>query len=68
MTYRTNSLPSKLLEFFAARPDEELTYADIVTKWGGSAANAQWAVGRLVETGELESVHVIRVPARGRAT
>lgn len=58
----------RLEEFFGANPQEELTYADIVVKFGGTYRSAHSAVARLQARGELESVHVIRLRANGIAT
>lgn len=62
-----NRLPAKILAFFEANPDEELTYADIAAKFGVSQASARWTVQVLLndKANPLESVHVIRTKRKG---
>lgn len=54
------SLPSRIIEFFAANPGEELTYEDICTKFDARPNSAMTAVSRLKADGILKSMHVIR--------
>lgn len=61
-------LPGKLMAYFEANPEEELTYADLVAKFGVSIRAARACVDRMTPTGELESVHVIRLSTKGRAS
>lgn len=60
-----NGLYHRLRAFFLANPDEELSYDDIVVKFEATRHTAQMAVSRLNQTGLLESVHVIRLRAKG---
>lgn len=58
----------RLQAFYAANPDEELTFGAIMTKFGCSLWTARHAVYALVEIGDLESVHVIRRREKGMAS
>lgn len=62
------AFPDKLLEFFVNNPDEELTYDDIAAKFDVNRHQAMNAVNRLHQAGKLESVHVVRLPQKGRAS
>jgi hypothetical protein len=53
--------------FFRDNPDEELTMADLMVKFSASESAIYSAVTRLAKRRELESVHVIRRPEKGRA-
>lgn len=71
-TRRTNpdKLPSRILSFFADNPDEELTYADIAAKFEVSQELARRTVRDLMDgraKSLLESVHIVRLKAKGRA-
>lgn len=57
--------PARLRLFFETNPDEELTYADIQDKFSCSYQSAVKSVKKL---GELESVFVIRLKAKGVAS
>lgn len=47
-------------DFFAANPNEELSYADIAAKFGVTKKSAEWMVVRLVQKGIVQRIHVIR--------
>lgn len=66
-TYRSHGLPKRLVQFFADNPDEELTIEIAALKFDAKPVAVASAVFRLVESGVLESVRVIRLPAKGRA-
>ena len=71
-TRRTNpdSLAARILAYFAANPDEELTYADIAAKFEVSQELARRTVRDLMDgraKAVLESVHIVRLKAKGRA-
>jgi hypothetical protein len=53
-------LGSKLRDFFAQNPDEELSYGDVMAKFGCSHGNLRTTVSRLVANGEIEVLHVVR--------
>lgn len=53
--------------FFAANPGEELTYADLMAKFDCNEKNAQRVVQELKKEGFIESIHILRTPAKGRA-
>ena len=59
-----SGVEAKLRAFFAANPDEELTYSDMLTKFECSRRRLEDAIRELKQDGEFESIHVIRV-ARG---
>ncbi len=61
------SVTAWLTQFYTDNPDEELTFADIATKYGCSLWTARTAVYNLQREGVLESVHVIRTRVRGMA-
>lgn len=64
---KRKSVVDRLRQFFAANPDEELTYSGIAEKFGCSLWRARHVVRELKESGHLESVHVIRPRAKGIA-
>jgi len=66
--YYTKGLPKRLIDYFADNPDEELTLDMVIIKFDARPDGAQKAILRLVEAGVLESVRVIRLPAKGRAS
>jgi Fic family protein len=68
MIYKPGALPGKLVQFFEDNPDEELTLQIAVIKFNASPVAVQTAISRLVEAGVLESIKVIRLPAKGRAS
>lgn len=61
-----NSLAGRLMRFYAENPHEELTFADIATKFGCTQRNALTTVQRLKAKGLVESVHVVRAPLKER--
>lgn len=64
--YRSLGLPKRLVKFFTENPDEELTIEMGAIKFDARPAAFAKAVHRLVESGVLESVKVVRLPAKGR--
>ena len=52
-------------QFFTENPDEELTLADMRVKFDISAVNAKEAVRRAKARIGLESMHVVRLRAKG---
>jgi len=54
------TLTSRLRQFFAANPDEELTYDDVMVKFNVSRRCAYVAAARMEDRGELTRVHVLR--------
>lgn len=67
-TLHTGSVAYRLREFFAENPDEELDYDGVKAKFSCSDSAARSAVQALTKRGVLESAHVIRLPAKGRAS
>lgn len=67
MRYNATGLPARLLAFFMANPDEELSFADICAKFDVGISNARYAVDALGRDGHVESVHVVRLNGKGRA-
>lgn len=63
MKTRHPSVYTRLLAYFAANPDEELTRADIAAKFNAGAKNVDAALTRARATGLIEAVHAYRVPA-----
>jgi len=62
-----NSVAQRVARFFRDNPDEELTYADLAVKFPEVALGTlRDIVKKLSARGEVESVHVIRNPAKGR--
>jgi hypothetical protein len=59
-------LAKRIHRFFVANPDEELTYTDVQVKFDCTRTAAHAAIKDLVRTDEVESVHVIRLPEKGR--
>lgn len=54
--------------FFLSNPSEELTYSDLVVKFDCPTNDiARQYVKELKREGLIESVHVIRLAAKGRA-
>ena len=51
--HKPDSLPGRLIAFFAANPGEELNYADVCAKFGVAKRTAHVIVGRMVRDGEL---------------
>lgn len=58
------SLQNRIRQFFAANPDEELTYPDLCIKFGCTLHQAHGAVRELIKRDgnrcSLESIHVVR--------
>ena len=54
-------------EYFEANADEEMTYADISQKFGCTIEAARQAVYAAMDSGVIESVHVIRNRSKGIA-
>jgi hypothetical protein len=54
-------LGTKLMQFFKANPDEELTYDDAVAKFGCTPRLLSATVYNLVRDQKLERVTVVRV-------
>lgn len=66
---RKTGLSKSVRQFFTANPDEELTYEQIEIKFGCDRSAAKMAVRYLMMFDDgLESVHVVRLKANGRAT
>jgi Fic family protein len=59
------SVRAWLIKFYADNPQEELSFADIVKKYGCSLWTARQAVYELQRDGVLESVHVVRTRIKG---
>ena len=58
-----SALHVRLLDFFKANPDEELTRADIMTKFSACESGVAKALAEV--RSEVESVHVIRLRTKG---
>ena len=63
-----DSLTQRVRQFFAENPDEELTYEDMAAKFDVPVNYCREVVRALKTKGEIESVHVIRNPRKGRAS
>ena len=57
---RPGFLPARLMAFFTTNPDEELTHADILVKFGATKCSAKQAVRTLKLRQEIETAYVIR--------
>ncbi|MCW1958147.1 MAG: hypothetical protein KIH64_006295 [Mycobacterium sp.] len=64
---RQDGVVQRIRAFFAANPEEELTFAMLQSKFGCTLWTARRAVYDLIEAGDLESVHVVRRRERGIA-
>lgn len=63
--WRPDGLAHKLIQFFEANPDEELTIADIRDKFDVAPTTASNALARLELAGEdIEYVHIARRKVR----
>ena len=62
-----DSLAGRIMSYFKANPEEELTYPDVMHKFDVCARTAQSAVFNLKKGREIECTHVIRLPSKGRA-
>lgn len=61
-------LKLRVRRFFAENPDEEMTAAQFRAKFNCTEATRRWIMVSLGgESGEIESVHVIRLRAKGIA-
>lgn len=67
MRLQRNGLPARLMAFFIANPDEELTKRQIADKFNVSQASVSNALKAIAGT-ELESIHVVRLKTKGRFT
>jgi len=63
MTHRPSSLAGRLMAFFDANPNEELTPAQIGEKFGAAPSTVAMAISRLGR--HIENVRVVRLPAIG---
>jgi hypothetical protein len=63
---REDGAAQRVLDFYLSNEDEELSFKDLVTKFGLKETNARDIVKRLIFLRELEFVHVIRRPAHKR--
>lgn len=61
------ALDRRILAYFEANPDEELSFGDIAAKFSTSEQYACQMARRLLERGELEHVNVLRLPPSARA-
>lgn len=59
------SVRAWLIKFYTDNPQEELSFVDIVEKYGCSLWTARQAVYELQRDGVLESVHVVRTRIKG---
>lgn len=59
------SVRAWLVQFYRDNPHEELSFSDIVKKYGCSLWTARQAVYELQRDGVLESVHVVRTRLKG---
>lgn len=50
----------RIYDYFEANPDEELSRADMIVKFGASAQAIDLYLQQMREEGYLESVHVYR--------
>ena len=64
---RSGRLPlaTRVRQFFADNPDEELTLDDMAAKFDASLVSCRSAVKDLVREGGIESVHVVRARSKG---
>lgn len=65
---RVDSRMGRMRLFFETNPDEELTYEQMTIKFDCTLAQARFTVKELVKAQLVESVHVIRNPAKGVAS
>lgn len=61
------SLCCKIAGFFDENPDEELTFQGLSDKFNAPVKTVRNVVAELVQSGKVESVHVIRLPSKGIA-
>ena len=55
-----NGLRWRIKQFFDDNPDEQLTHADALVKFGGGKKTLNEAISRLKSVGVVETIHVIR--------
>ena len=67
-TIKPDSKVGRIRAFFAANPDEELTYSDIMAKFGLTHVESRKAVKLLRDRKQLETVHVIRATPAARVS
>jgi transposase len=67
MTQFPNSLRIRLLAYFDANPDEELSRGDIAVKFSVSTKTVDLVLSQLKKSGQLEPVHAWRRPDSPRA-
>lgn len=65
---KPGSLRARLMAFFEANPDEELTPRQIEAKFEVSSHRVVDVVTELTQSKRLEKVSVVRLPSRGRAS
>lgn len=63
-----HSLLDRVRQFYIDNPTEELTHAQLATKFGCTLKQANYATQYLAGVGLLESVHIVRRPQMGRAS
>jgi len=63
-----DALTRRITSYFQSNPDEELSIADMATKFGCTKHCVTTAIGRIKPEGVIESVHVVRLRARGIAS
>lgn len=66
--WHPGSLRSRLMAFFEANPDEELTELQVAEKFAVSSHTVKEAVYGLMRANLLEKVKVVRLPSKGRAS
>ena len=67
MKFRAGHLPARVLAFLEANPDEELTIEQVATKFSATHWTVRNALRRLMLSGKIEDVRVVRLPSKGRA-
>lgn len=63
---RKDSVSSRLMAFFDANPDEELTIGQAAVKLDVSHVAVHNAVAQLSRDGKLERANVVRIPGKRR--
>lgn len=68
-TTRKNGTAARVRKFFTENPGEELTHADLQTKFGLTESQARGLVDYMLKTKELRSERVLRwnVEAKGNS-
>jgi DNA-binding IscR family transcriptional regulator len=67
MTLNKRGVEYRLMAFFLENPDEELLLADVKEKFKCTPAHARKSVEALTSQGLVESVHIVRLKAKGMA-